>query len=102
MDDFDEPMYDAEPPPCLTIELPPDISDESALQITNLLMAVYDAFCSHFDEQIRRAALARMRVKEKIWREQEERRLEHDRHVREQQFLAAQLDLPFEEDEVPF
>jgi hypothetical protein len=102
VDNFDQPMYDTDPPPCLPIELPPDISDETALQITNLLMAFHDAFCSHFDEQIRRAALARMRVKEEIWREQQELRIEHDRLLREQEFLAAQLNLPFDDDKVPF
>jgi hypothetical protein len=100
--DLDEPMYDTDQPPCLTIELPLEISDEAALQITNLLMAFHDAFCSHFDDQIRRAVLARMRVKEEIWREQQELRLERDRLSREQQFRAVQLNLPFDEDDVPF
>ncbi|MGH7594268.1 MAG: hypothetical protein ACRELE_10525 [Gemmatimonadales bacterium] len=85
MRDPNEPVHDLNDRRCLILELP-ELSDEAALQLSELLQQLAEHFDTCYDNQILRAHRAR----------------EHEYHAlyREQCVLQAQQSLPF--DDAPF
>jgi len=75
-----EPTYDITERPCLILELP-ELSDETAWQLSEFLQALAEHIDAHYSAQILRAHLARER--------------EHERLYREQLLDQAQQSLPF-------
>ena len=78
-----EPVHDLNDRPCLILELPM-LSDEAALQLSELLQQLAEQFDSCHHQQIIRAHRAR--------------ETEYDRLYREQCLLEAQQSLPFDDD----
>jgi hypothetical protein len=86
MRDATELHYDINERPCLILDLP-TLSDEAALQLSELLQTLAEHFDTSYSAQIARAHRAR--------------RDEHDRLYRERcSLLEAQQSLPF--DDEPF
>jgi hypothetical protein len=85
MSDDTEPMFDITDRPCLILDLP-ELSDEAALQLSELLQTLTERFEVHYSAQILRAHRAR--------------ESEHDRLYRERLLLEAQQPLPL--DDPPF
>jgi len=85
MSDTNEPGYDISDRPCLILELP-IISDEAALQLSELLQKLAEHFDDNYSRQILRAHRAREEEYERLYRE------------REQHPLNPQQQLPFEPD----
>jgi len=77
-----EPNNDLSERPCLILELPV-LSDEAALQLSELLQSLVGNFDTGYDEQILRAHRARG--------------IEFERLYREQCMSQAQQSLPFED-----
>jgi len=80
MRDANEPTHDINDRPCLILELPV-LSDETALQLSELLQRLLEHFDTGYDEQILRAHRAR--------------EIEYERLYREQGISQAQQSLPF-------
>ena len=85
MHDTGEPDHDINHRACLILELPV-LSDEAALQLSELLQQLTENFDAHHDQPIRRAHRARLR--------------KYERLCCEQRFLDRQQPLPFED--IPF
>lgn len=85
MTDLNEPDSDTGDRPCLILELPV-LSDEAALQLSELLQKLAEHFDDNYSRQILRAHRAR---------EEEYERLHSER---EQPSLNPQQSLPFEPD----
>jgi hypothetical protein len=85
MPDDTEPTFDITERSCLILELP-ELSDEAALQLSELLQTLTERFDAHYSAQILRAHRAR--------------ESEHDRLYRERLLLQAQHPLPL--DDPPF
>jgi len=83
--DDTEPTFDITERPCPILDLP-ELPDEAALQLSELLHIIAERFEDHFSVQILRAH----RVRE----------CERDRLCREQHLLDAQQPLPL--DDPPF
>lgn len=82
MRDTYEPTHDINERPCLILELPV-LSDESALQLSELLQSLAEHFDTGYHEQILRAHRAR--------------EIECERLYREQRLSQAQQSLPFDD-----
>lgn len=95
MDDMDnltdEPSYAR---PLLFIEMPRAVSDESALQLFDLMQRLVNELRRRYGKQIERAQAEHQRAIDEFFREQEALR-------RERQFRAAQLNLPLDDDGEP-
>jgi hypothetical protein len=85
MREANEPVHDINDRRCLILELPA-LSDEAALQLSELLQTLAEHFDTHYDQQILRAHRAREH--------------EYERLYREQCVFTAQQPLPF--DDTPF
>lgn len=85
MSEDTEPTFDVTDRPCLILDLP-ELSDEAALQLSELLQTLAEHFEAHYCAHILRAHRARQ--------------AEHDQLYREQRLLQAQQSLPF--DDEPF
>ena len=85
MSDINEPDSDTSDRPCLILELP-ILSDEAALQLSELLQKLAEHFDEHYYRHILRAHRAREEEYERLYRE------------REQHPLDPQQSLPFEPD----
>jgi hypothetical protein len=83
MNDPTEPTFDLGHRPCLILELP-DLSDQAALQLSELLHSLAAHIESHYYAQILRAHRAR--------------ECEHAQLYRERLYLQAQQPLPFSDD----
>lgn len=86
MSDTDEPLHDLNERACLILELPM-LSDEAALQLSEVLQQLAEQFDSCHHQQIVRAHRAR--------------EIEQERLYRGQCSLHAQQSLPFDDD-LPF
>ncbi len=82
MRDANEPYDDPNERPCLHLELPV-LSDEAALQLSELLQSLLEHFDAGYDAQILRAHRAR--------------EIECERLYREQCISQAQQPLPFDD-----
>ncbi len=82
MRDANEPYDDPNERPCLILELPV-LSDEAALQLSELLQRLLEHFDAGYDAQILRAHRAR--------------EVEYERLYREQCISKAQQSLPFDD-----
>jgi hypothetical protein len=82
MRDANEPTHDINDRPCLILELPV-LSDEAALQLSELLQSLVEHFDTGYDAQILRAHRAR--------------EIECERLYREDRLSQAQQSLPFED-----
>ncbi len=80
-----EPTFDVTDRPCLILDLP-ELSDEAALQLSDLLQTLTERFDALYSAQILRAHRAR--------------ESEHDSLYRERLLLEAQQSLPL--DDPPF
>jgi hypothetical protein len=69
MRDANEPYDDPNERPCLILELPV-LSDEAALQLSELLQSLLEHFDAGYDAQILRAHRARKIECERLYREQ--------------------------------
>jgi hypothetical protein len=69
MHDPTEPTYNVNDCPCLILDLP-DLSDEAALQLSELLQTLAEHIDSHYSAQILRAHHARECERERLYREQ--------------------------------
>jgi hypothetical protein len=85
MPDDTEPTFHITERPCLILDLP-ELSDEAALQLSELLQTLTERFDAHYSAQILRAHRAR--------------ESEHDSLYRERLLLEAQQPLPL--DDPPF
>jgi hypothetical protein len=85
MPDVNEPDSDSDNRRCLILELP-ILSDEAALQLSELLQKLAEYFDDNYSRQILRAHRAREDEYERLYRE------------REQHSLNPQQSLPFEPD----
>lgn len=68
MRDTCEPAHDINDRPCLILELPV-LSDEAALQLSELLQSLAEHFDTSYAEPIRRAYRARDAEREELYRE---------------------------------
>jgi hypothetical protein len=82
MRDANKPNDDPNERPCLILELPV-LSNEAALQLSELLQSLFEHFDTAYDKQILRAHRARQ--------------IECERLYRQQCISRAQQSLPFED-----
>ena len=68
MPDDTEPTFDITERACLILELP-ELSDEAALQLSELLQTLVEHFDAHYSAQILRAHRAHERERERLYRE---------------------------------
>ena len=71
MSDFNEPDSDTSDRPCLILELP-ILSDEAAMQLSELLQKLTEHFDDNYSRQILRAHRAREEEYERLYREREQ------------------------------
>ncbi|MGH8229634.1 MAG: hypothetical protein ACREU3_17315 [Steroidobacteraceae bacterium] len=68
MPDDTEPNFDITERPCLILDLP-ELSDEAALQLSELLTTITERFEAHYSAQILRAHRARESERDSLYRE---------------------------------
>ncbi|HVA20464.1 MAG TPA: hypothetical protein VMU55_09820 [Solirubrobacteraceae bacterium] len=68
MPDTTEPTHDTTDRPCLILDLP-DLSDEAAWQLSELLQSVAEHLDAHYSVQISRAYRAHECERERLYRE---------------------------------
>ena len=69
MSDTTEPAYDVTARHCLILELP-ELSDEAAWQLSELLQSLAEHIYDHYSAQISRAHRAHEYERERLYREQ--------------------------------